>query len=54
VVTPTYGTRSATALALGPGRVARFFAAEGRPGTVPWTDHLAHFSEPATANEASP
>lgn len=46
VVTPTYGTRSATAVALKHGGVAHYRYADGRPGLTPWTDHTALFSAP--------
>lgn len=36
--TPVYGTRSATILALEPGRVARYEHAEGPPCTAPFVD----------------
>jgi uncharacterized protein with NRDE domain len=44
VVTPTYGTRSATTVALRPGGVAHYGYADGRPGETPWVDHTALFA----------
>ena len=38
VVTPTYGTRSASLVALAPGRVLHYEHLEGRPGEAPWQD----------------
>jgi uncharacterized protein with NRDE domain len=38
---PGYGTRSATLLALAPGRVAHYLFAPGPPCTTPFDDHTA-------------
>ena len=40
-----YGTRSATILALSPGRVARYLHAEGPPCTTPFVDNLRMFHD---------
>jgi uncharacterized protein with NRDE domain len=39
--TPVYGTRSATLLALAPGRVAHYHHAEGPPCTAPFADYTS-------------
>jgi hypothetical protein len=36
--TPTYGTRSATVLALEPGRVAHYLYADGAPCRTPFVE----------------
>lgn len=41
--TPTYGTVSATILALGEGEMREYLHAEGPPGDVPWDDVTALF-----------
>ena len=43
VVTPVYGTCSATAIALAPGRVERYLFADGAPHVTPFEDYTALF-----------
>jgi uncharacterized protein with NRDE domain len=49
VITPIYGTRSATAVALRPGGVARYLFADGAPGVAPFEDltHLVQHGDPS-------
>ncbi|MEL6178720.1 MAG: NRDE family protein [Myxococcota bacterium] len=41
VDTPIYGTRSATIVALKPGRVDHYLFADGAPGKAPFKEHVA-------------
>ncbi len=45
--TPAYGTRSATILALEPGRVAHYLVADGPPCRAPFQEVTALLDEPA-------
>lgn len=43
VITPQYGTRSATRFAVGAQGLARYAYADGRPGEAPWVDQMGLF-----------